>query len=95
MKTEISVSYGAYEIVKRYAGIRFLLPGDEGIYFTPKKQIVIEKGRKVYNPSFAIRYGNNLAGSAIGRDWMVRNNMRIICPAAGSRKYDGYAPLLV
>ncbi len=74
--------YGAYEILKRYGGIYFLLPGDDGIYYEVKKNISIPVSNKVYNPSFPIRtfffesasFNSPLKDTY---DWAVRNNMYI------------------
>ena len=38
-KHERGLIYGAYEIVKRYGGIQFLVPGEDGTYFHVKKDI--------------------------------------------------------
>ena len=90
---DIGFLYGAYEILKRYGGVRFLVPGEDGTYIPKRKDLAVPKGKTVFNPSFAIRSGNNINMSKEGRDWLVRNNMRVLSNSARPEHYaDSYAP---
>ena len=92
---DIGFLYGAYEILKRYGNVRFLVPGDDGTYVPKRKDFRIPLGKTVCNPSFAVRSGNNLYNSQAGRDWLVRNNMRVVTTGAREDRYAEYAPLRV
>lgn len=78
----IGLIYGAYEILKKYGGIRWLVPGEEGEFFTPKPTIAVpEMPRRIHNPSFPVRSLHfNTANIDSPKfeviDWMLRNNMR-------------------
>ena len=74
--------YGAYEVVKKYGGIRFLVPGKDGEYFKEKQSITIPEGTFLNNPSFPFRtvflgrsYNNYFMKDTW--DWEVRNNLRV------------------
>jgi len=78
----IGALYGAYEILKRYGGIRWLVPGAEGEYFTPRGTIAVPEQLTYHAPSYPQRtIGMNCANvnSLIldSWDWMVRNNLFI------------------
>ncbi|NLE66279.1 MAG: DUF4838 domain-containing protein, partial [Lentisphaerae bacterium] len=78
----IGVLYGAYEVLKRYGGIRWLVPGDDGEYFTVKPTIAVPEGGTVKNPDFAVRRIGQVAMSSLSltRDtwaWCSRNNLRL------------------
>lgn len=81
-KQPIGFLYGAYEILKRYCGIRWIVPGADGEYFTVKPSLSVPRGTTLSNPSFSFR--NIHWGAASIRspkwdsfDWMIRNNLRI------------------
>ena len=81
-KDERGLLYGAYEILKRYGKIRFLIPGEDGTYFQPKKTLALPVSDTVYNPSFRFRtffFESCNVNSPIKAtyDWMLRNNMYI------------------
>ncbi|NLE68339.1 MAG: DUF4838 domain-containing protein, partial [Lentisphaerae bacterium] len=85
----IGVLYGAYEVLKRYGGIRWLVPGDDGEYFTVKPTIAVPEMDIISNPSFEFRTINWAAASILSPiwdswDWMVRNNLR---PFEGHHTY--------
>lgn len=76
------VLYGVYEILKKYGKMRFLIPGDEGIYYTKKDFLALPEGVIKINPSFRIR--TQILGSAQVNSplkdtwtWLVRNNMQV------------------
>ena len=75
--TEVSALYGAYEILKKHGGILWLLPGDDGEYFTVKPTISVPKQKTICNPFRQLRSGNGLSLTKDGRRWMVRNYMNI------------------
>ncbi|MBP5181809.1 MAG: DUF4838 domain-containing protein [Lentisphaeria bacterium] len=75
--TEVSALYGAYEILKKYGGILWLLPGDDGEYFTVKPTIAVPKQKTVREPFRQLRSGNGMSLTRDSRKWMVRNYMNI------------------
>ncbi len=79
---EIGFLYGAYEILKTYGGIRWLVPGDDGEYFIRKATIEIPAQASYHNPTFRFRKLTSCGAFWNSRnpdwlDWMVRNNMRV------------------
>jgi len=66
--------YGCYEVLKRYAGIRWLVPGDDGEYVPQAKTVTAPVGRLVRNPYLKIREAR-CDDEMPGRYWLVRNNM--------------------
>lgn len=66
--------YGCYEILKRYAGMRWLVPGDDGEYCVHEgKSIVVPVGREVQNAYLRVR--KTVANSEAVWFWHARNNM--------------------
>ena len=66
--------YGCYEILKKYAGVRFLFPGEDGTYFSSRKSISIPEQQTVRNPY--LRYRTILLGNEInGATFLARNNL--------------------
>ena len=75
--------YGAYEILKRYGGIRWLIPGAEGEYYKVKSLIKVPEGKYEKNADFFIRKISAVcmnSNSPIWEtwDWGMRNNMSIM-----------------
>ena len=68
--------YGAYEILRRYGGIRWLAPGDDCEYFTRKGDVVVPHGRSVQNPDLKVR--KTISTDAL---WHARNNMQTVVNA--------------
>lgn len=78
---KLGLLYGAYEILKKYAGIRWLYPGEEGEFFTPKGTILVPGGITYHVPSFterkiAFNSANITSNIVDSWDWCVRNNMK-------------------
>ncbi|OQA87195.1 MAG: hypothetical protein BWY31_00907 [Lentisphaerae bacterium ADurb.Bin242] len=72
--------YGAYEVLKRYGGIRWITPGEDGEYFTIKPTIAVPEGEILCNPSFFHRsiFNGGCNINSFLKDtwpWMVRNNL--------------------
>ncbi|MBR2363857.1 MAG: DUF4838 domain-containing protein, partial [Lentisphaeria bacterium] len=66
--------YGCYEIVKKYAGVRFLFPGEDGTYYSAKKSISIPEQNTIKNPY--LRYRLLQCGDEInGATFLARNNL--------------------
>ena len=66
--------YGCYEILKRWAGMRWLVPGEDGEYCVHTgKSIVVPVGREVQNAYLRIR--ETRANTDEGYLWHARNNM--------------------
>ncbi|OQA80660.1 MAG: hypothetical protein BWY31_03937 [Lentisphaerae bacterium ADurb.Bin242] len=76
-KEKRGVLYGVYEILKRYGGIRWIHPGENGEYCKEKKDFSIPNLAEADNPSFKWRCFNLIAAGAMKetRLWMVRNKM--------------------
>ncbi|MBP5182350.1 MAG: DUF4838 domain-containing protein, partial [Lentisphaeria bacterium] len=91
--TAAGALYGAYEILKKYGGIRWLTPGDDGEYFTVKKVIAVPEGTTVHNPFRRIRAGNNLGLTKQGREWLPRNYMNNLVSRASLNKNREYQEL--
>ena len=67
--------YGCYEILKTYAGMRWLVPGEDGEYCVLKGNTVkLPVGRTVHNPYLKIRETRTTADE--GYLWSARNNMQ-------------------
>lgn len=72
--------YGAYDILKKYGGIRWLFPGEEGEYFQVRKTIAVPEQKTVRNPYLAFRW-MELNSVVVNkpyfdtREWQVRNGM--------------------
>ena len=66
--------YGAYEILKRYGGVRWLAPGADCEYFTLKGDVVVPYGRSVQNPHMKIRTMNSYGSGPASWVWAARNN---------------------
>lgn len=80
-KKPVGVLYGVYELLQKYAGIRWLTPGEDGEYYAPKPTIAVPAQSTVHNPSLRWRkiyftvcnVNSHLADTW---DWMVRNKMQ-------------------
>ena len=80
--------YGCYEILKRFAGVRWLVPGDDGEYVPQAKTVAAPVGRIVRNPYLRIREARCDDGLP-GRYWLVRNNMLSLAPKDSFFDKDG------
>ncbi len=80
--------HGVFSVLKRYGGMRWILPGPEGEYFTPRKSFVVPQVEIVDNPAFRNRDFNLVCayGSKETPLWMVRNGMTSKNTSYGSRK---------
>ncbi len=65
---------GCYEIVKKYAGVRFLYPGEDGTYYSAKKSIAIPEQNTIKNPYMRHRL-IQCGGELNGATFLARNNM--------------------
>ena len=72
--TDLGLVYGVYEVLRKYAGLRWVTPGDDGEYFTPRREIVLPVGREAQNPYLRIRYTIG-CDSKEGTLWHLRNKM--------------------
>ncbi len=78
----IGALFGVYDVLKKYGGIRWLVPGADGEYFSPQGTITVPEQLAYHNPSYPERtIGMNCANvnslTIDSWDWMVRNNMFI------------------
>ena len=71
---------GCYEILKRYAGMRWIAPGEDCEYCVLKgKTVALPCGREVQNPFLNVR--NTVASDYLSGLWHVRNNMHLLVGA--------------
>ena len=76
----IGALYGAYDVLKKCAGVRWFAPGADFEY-CPKKPLVVIPGQvTVSNPSFAFRHLGFICANVTSRtidswDWLIRNGM--------------------
>ena len=80
-KKPLGVLYGAYEVLKKYAGMRWFAPGSDNEYCPKNATIVVPEQVTVSNPSFKVRtigvvciYNQKTIDTW---DWLVRNGMFI------------------
>lgn len=66
--------YGAYEILKKYGGVRWLVPGPDGEYYSRRKTIAVPEQKSIHNPYLKIRDVAYYIEINLLR-WMARNNM--------------------
>lgn len=71
------VLYGCYELVKRAAGVRWLLPGADGEYVPKRMTLSLPEGKQVCNPYLAIRECRG--GCKDLYFWSARNYLLTTC----------------
>lgn len=84
-KKPIGVLYGVYEILKRYASMRWFAPGAEFEYCPKKTTVSVPEQITTNNPSFKNRclniYCTAMPINSDGTlDWMVRNGLTVMVP---------------
>ena len=77
----VGVLYGVYDILQRYGGIRWLVPGSDGEYFKIKPAIAVPEGVKIKNPDFKNRNFSLVCMNWFSKipdtiEWSARNFMR-------------------
>ncbi|MBR4666516.1 MAG: DUF4838 domain-containing protein, partial [Lentisphaeria bacterium] len=65
--------YGCYHLLKKYGGIRWLVPGDDEEYYRKKTSVSVPEGIEVQNPYLKIR--KTVADELTAFRWLARNNM--------------------
>ena len=71
------VLYGSYELLKRWGGMRWLVPGEDGEYCVLKgKTIALPRKRISASPSLVVRTFNSMRDEDFL--WAARNNMQSI-----------------
>ncbi len=65
--------YGCYHLLKKYGGIRWLVPGEDGEYYQKKTSVTVPEGTEVQNPYLKIR--KTVANELTAFRWLARNNM--------------------
>ena len=85
----LGVLYGAYEILKKHAGLRWFAPGKHFEHCPRKTTVTVPDQLTVSNPSFRFRYVGSVCANTNSKtidtwDWMVRNGMVI---RTGKRVY--------
>jgi hypothetical protein len=81
-KKPVGVLYGAYEILKKYADMRWFAPGADFEYCPKKPTVAVPEQITVSNPSFNIRLLGLVCANWNSKtidtwDWQVRNNMTV------------------
>ncbi len=79
---ECGILFGVYELLKRHGGIRWLIPGKDGEYFTVKPTISVDSCNQVQKPDFAFRYYTAVSSQWNSPlwdtwDWCLRNSVRV------------------
>ena len=66
--------YGCYDILKKYAGMRWIMPGDDAEYCVLRgKSVRVPLGRRTVNPYLSLRKTD--ADGEASWLWLARNNM--------------------
>ncbi len=96
-KEPIGVLYGAYEILKKHGGVRWLVPGADGELCPRLNALAVPEQTSVRNPSFPVRtvefHCTRINARLLASwDWLVRNGMQI---TTNVRAYDLYAKELL
>lgn len=65
--------YGCYHLLKKYGGIRWLVPGDDEEYYQKKTAVTVPEGTEIQNPYLKIR--KTVADELTAYRWLARNNM--------------------
>ncbi|MBP5183346.1 MAG: hypothetical protein J6331_10015, partial [Lentisphaeria bacterium] len=65
--------YGCYEILKKYGGIRWLVPGDDGEYVPSRSSVSVPEQKSIHNPF--LRERKTVAAEVTAYRWLARNNM--------------------
>ncbi|MFH0797110.1 MAG: DUF4838 domain-containing protein, partial [Candidatus Omnitrophota bacterium] len=78
----VGVLYGVYDILKKYADIRWFAPGADYEYCPKKPTVIVPEQVLVSNPSFRVRIlgfvcSNWNSKTIDSWDWMVRNGMTV------------------
>ena len=79
---DCGILFGVYDLLKKYAGARWLVPGKDGEYLSSKKTISVPEGSYTEKPDFRFRYylppviaWNSPRWDSW--DWCLRNGIRI------------------
>ncbi|MBO4303277.1 MAG: DUF4838 domain-containing protein, partial [Lentisphaeria bacterium] len=79
---DCGILFGVYDLLKKYAGARWLVPGKDGEYLSGKKTISVPEGSYTEKPHFLFRYylpaviaWNSPRWDSW--DWCLRNGIRI------------------
>ncbi len=81
-KNPVGALYGAYEILKKYADMRWFAPGAAFEYCPKRTAVAVPEQISINNPSFKYRYMRLDYANTNSRildtwDWMVRNGLTI------------------
>ncbi len=82
-KKPLGVLYGAYEILKKYAGLRWFVPGADFEYCPKKPTVTMPEQVALHNPSFKFRevyfYCAGTDSKTLDSwDWFVRNGFNLL-----------------
>ncbi|MBP5728216.1 MAG: hypothetical protein J6Y48_14190, partial [Clostridia bacterium] len=65
--------YGCYHLLKKYGGIRWLVPGEDEEYYQKKTAVTVPEGTEIQNPYLKIL--KTVADELTAYRWLARNNM--------------------
>ncbi len=86
--------YGAYELLKRYADIRWFYPGEDGEYVPKKDSVSVADVIIVDNPAMLLRTFNhvcaNINTDQVAQKWLLRNKMTVKSKFGGLRQGGGH-----
>ena len=93
-RAQVGVIYGAYEILKRAAGIRWFYPGEDGEYVPKCRDLALEETLLVDNPAMLRRAFNfvcaNVGTAQAAELWGLRNKMSVGWRFGGPRHGGGH-----
>jgi len=92
-RQQVGVVYGAYEILKRAAGIRWFYPGEDGEHVPKSRDLALEETLLVDNPAMVRRDFNfvcaNVGSAQAAELWALRNKMSVRGGRFGGPRHGG------
>ena len=85
--------YAVAEFLEKYAGVRFLWPGELGTVAEKKAPVTIKDGLDLYVPPFDIRLTNSYKGSGKLKDWIRHRKIGSSIRRRGSGFQHAFASL--
>ena len=88
-----NTGYAVAEFLEKYAGVRFLWPGELGTVAEKKAPVSIKDGLDLYVPPFDIRLTNSYKGSGKLKDWIRHRKIGSSIRRRGSGFQHAFASL--
>ena len=89
-----NTGYAVAEFLEKYAGVRFLWPGELGTVAEKKAPVSIKEGLDLYVPPFDIRLTNSYKGSGKLKDWIRHRKIGSSIRRRGSGFQHAFASLI-